>query len=120
MRQAKETTSFVGHFGELGEAECFADRVEQIAVLACGGIGPFAGGSLRRDLQPNIHGAARRVANIANLPIVALASTGVEIVSAHRLGLIRETAGQIMWALGHHWLPNKKARRRRRASLVSY
>jgi hypothetical protein len=48
-------------------------EVEQIAMLASGGIGPFAGcaAAVIGTLQPDIEAAARRVLNITDDPVAA-------------------------------------------------
>ena len=94
-RHAQERTRFIGDIVELVEAATFADDVEQIAMLAAGGVGPFAGRSFRGLLEPHEHRAARRIADIADEPVVALAASVGEIMAAHRLGLARETARQV-------------------------
>ena len=71
-------------------------------MLAGGGVGPFAGRSLRRLLQPDEHRAARRVARVADQPVAALAPAIGEIVAAHRLGLARETMRQFGSVARHH------------------
>ena len=73
------------------------DEVEKIAMLAGGGIGPFAGRALTgvRSAQPDEETAARRVPRIADDPVVALPPTVREIVAAHRLGIARETARKL-------------------------
>ncbi len=72
-------------------------------MFAGGGIGPFTGRSLHRLLEPHEHRAARRVAYIADLPVIALATASVEIAAAHRLGLPAETCRQIgSVEPGHH------------------
>ena len=43
MRQAEERTRLIGDVLEVDQAAAFADDVEQIAMLAGGGVGPFAG-----------------------------------------------------------------------------
>jgi hypothetical protein len=49
------------------------DEVEQIAMLARSGIGPFAGGAAAviGTLQPDIEAAAGGVLDIANDPVTA-------------------------------------------------
>ena len=64
---------------EVDKATTFANHVEQIAMLARRrGIGPFAGRTFRanRPLQPHEHRAARRVAHIPDLPVIALTASG--------------------------------------------
>ena len=50
-RQAQEAPRLVGDVVEVEKAAAFADDVEQVAVLAGGGVGPFAGRSLRQFLR---------------------------------------------------------------------
>ena len=73
-------------------------------MLAGGCIGPFAcrAATGRRPFEPDEHRAARRVARIADQPVAALAPAAGEIVSAHRLGLARETARQFGSVARHH------------------
>ena len=49
------------------------DQVEQIAVLAGGGVGPFAGGAFAgaAPAQPDEEAAAGRVPDIADDPLAA-------------------------------------------------
>ena len=42
----EEASCLVGDVLEVDEAAAFADDVEQVAMLAGGGVGPFAGGTL--------------------------------------------------------------------------
>ena len=44
-RQAQEAARLVGDVMEIEKPAAFADHVEQVAVLARGGVGPFAGGA---------------------------------------------------------------------------
>jgi hypothetical protein len=56
-------------------------------------------------LQPHEHRAARRVAHIADLPVVALTASGRQIVTAHRLGLPAKAVCKFCGVTGHHRLP---------------
>ena len=87
---------------EIEKAAALADDVEQVAVLAGGGVGPFAGRPLGRLLEPDEHRAARRVAHVADQPIAALTAAVGEIVAAYRFGLARETVRQFGSVAGHH------------------
>ena len=90
----RKRTRLVGDVLEVDQAAAFPDHVEQVAMLAGGGVGPFAGRPFRRLLEPDEHGAARRVAHVAHQPVAAFAPSGGEVVAAHRLGVARETVGQ--------------------------
>ena len=97
---------------EVDKTAAEADEVEQIAMLAGGGIGPFAGGALRcRTAQADEQAAARRVGDIADQPVAALAMAVGEIVAAHRLGIARETVGQF-GGVRRHGLPAARSVRR--------
>ena len=50
-RQAEEAAGLIGDIVEVDQAAAFADDVEQIAMLAGCGVGPFAGRALA-DLGP--------------------------------------------------------------------
>jgi hypothetical protein len=59
--------------------------------------GPFAVGLSRTNIE------RPGVLRIADLPVIALAMAGVEIMAAHRLGLPAETLRQIgSVETGHH------------------
>ena len=73
--QAQKASGFVGDVAEIGEAAGRADDVEQIAVFAGGGIGPFAGRALAGfgTFQTHEHDAARCVPHVADQPVAAFA-----------------------------------------------
>ena len=99
----EEASRLVDHVTKVGEAATFADDVEKVAVVASGGVGPFAGGALSRfsALQPDEERTAGRVANVADQPVAALAASIGQIAAAHRLGVARETARQFRRLLRH-------------------
>ena len=101
-RQAQEAARLVGDVMEIEKAAALADHVEQVAVLARGGVGPFAGRSLRRLLQPDEHGASRCIADVTDQPVAAFAPAVGEVVAAYRLGLARETVRQFGSVARHH------------------
>ena len=96
-RQLEKASRFLGYVVKIDQAATFADHVEEIAVLAGGGISPFAGGAAARRIaiQAHKHRAARGVPDIADLPIVADATAVGEIVTAYRLRLAREAICQV-------------------------
>src|SRR3546814_17214626 len=73
------------------------DDVEQVAMFAGGGVGPFTrrAASVLRSCKTDIEAAPRRVAGVADQPITALAIPLRQIVTTHRLGLIAETVCEI-------------------------
>ena len=71
-------------------------------MLAGRGVGPLAGGPLRRILEPHEHRAARGIVDITNQPIPPLALAIGKVVAAHRLGLAREAICQFGGIAGHH------------------
>jgi len=72
-------------------------------MLAGGGVGPFAGCSfaVQRPEQADIEAASRRVRDIADNPVAALAVTIGEIMTAHSLGAARETVSELSGLGGH-------------------
>src|SRR5260370_34087231 len=62
------------------------DEIKEIAMLASGGIGPFAGGAgtVIRPLQTDIEAAAPRVHPVAGDPLTAPAAPLWEQMGAHR------------------------------------
>src|ERR1700730_3562258 len=82
-------------------------------MLACGGIGPFAGGAGTGfgTLQPDIETTARRLHGVAGDPVAAGAAAVGEVVAAHRLGIAREAARQIGGGADHGASRDKAAAR---------
>src|SRR3984893_17059683 len=72
-RQGEEETRLVRRLAETVQIAIAADQVQEIAMLAGGGIGPFAGGSGAelRAVEPDIEAAARRVHHVAGDPAMA-------------------------------------------------
>ena len=95
--QAEERPRFIERVAQAIKPAVEGDEVEQIAMLAGGGVGPFAGGALAAvgTAQTHEETAAGRVGDIADQPVAALAMAVGEVVAAHRLGIARETMGQI-------------------------
>ena len=106
-RQAQKASGFIGHVVEIDQAATFADHVEQVAVLAGCRVSPFAGRAAARidAFQAHEHRAAGRVPDVADLPIIADATSVGEIVTAHRLGLAREAMCQLSRIARHVTLP---------------
>lgn len=72
-RQGEKATRFIGDIAEFDEAAAFADDVKKIAELGRGLIDLFAGRTFGVGLEPDMHGAAPRVAHIADDPVIARA-----------------------------------------------
>ena len=111
--KAEKASCFIGNFGEFGETTAFSDDVEQIAMLAGRRVRPFAGSTLARfgSSQPDEQGAPWRVADIANQPVAAFSSAVGEVVTAHRLGIARETVRQIGGLMAHGYAAARSAMR---------
>jgi hypothetical protein len=109
-RQAQEAARLAEHVVQAVEPAHPRDQVEQVAMLAGGGVGPFAGRALAAvgAAQPDIETAAGRVVGVADQPVAAFALAAGEIVAAHRLCLAREAARELGGALGHGLPPGKK------------
>ena len=111
--QAEKAPCFIDDVGEIGEAAAFADDVEQIAMLAGRRVRPFASGALAglRPVQPYEKGAPWCVADIANQPVAAFPPAVGEVVTAHRLGIARETVRQIGGLMAHGYAATRSAMR---------
>ena len=94
-RQAEEAPRLVGNVPEFDEAATFADDVEQVAIFGRRLVDPVAGWALRRVFEPDMHRPARRVADIADHPVVAAATAGREIFAAHRLAIFSKATRQL-------------------------
>ena len=96
-RQVQKAPGFIGHVVEIDQTATFADHVKQVAVLAGCRVSPFARPATARvdAFQAHKHRAAGRVPDVADLPIIADATSVGEIVTAHRLGLAREAMCQL-------------------------
>lgn len=72
------------------------DHIEQVAMFAARGIGPFArpAARLTRRRQEKVKAATGRPPDIADKPVAAFAATVGEIVAAHGLGIFGEAARQ--------------------------
>ena len=73
--QVQERPRLVRDIAEGGEAAARADEIEQIAMLAGRGVGPFAGGALAavRAVQPDEERAAGIARGIADQPVAPFA-----------------------------------------------
>ena len=82
---------------DIGEALILPDEIEQIAMAARGGVGPFAGGALAgvRPEEADIERAAGRIVDVADKPVTALPAAVGEIVAADRLGVLRQMAREV-------------------------
>ncbi|GEM_PF-4184552 len=94
MRETEETARFLGHILEIDEAKRLADDVEQIAMVAGGGVGPFPGRTFGGVPEPDIEGAAGAVLRVPDLPVIACPPTGGQVFAADRLGLAAEAMRQ--------------------------
>jgi hypothetical protein len=103
LRQSEEPVRFGNDLGEMIEAATQAYEVEKIAALAGGGISPAAAGPFagQRSGQADIEAAPRRVGDIADDPVVAMAVAVGEILAAYSLGIVREAASKLGGLRGH-------------------
>lgn len=84
--QAQKAPGFLERLGKSAAALGRSDDIEQIAMFAGRGIGPFARWSLVHVDKADIKTAARCIAHIADQPVAALPPSAGEIVTAHGLG----------------------------------
>jgi hypothetical protein len=101
--QAEEGSRLVEHVAQTLQPLVQGDEVEEIAMLAGGGVGPFAGGAFPavRPREANEQATAGSVGHVADDPVATSASTVGEVAAAHRLGITRETACQITGLRSH-------------------
>ena len=111
MRTAEKAACFIGDLGEVEETETFADYIEQITMFAGGGIGPFTRRPPGAVMQPHEHRASRAIADVADLPVMALFMAIREVVTANRLGLPAETLRQIGGVKTGHQAASRSAMR---------
>ena len=73
------------------------DKVEKVAVLAGGGIGPFAGGAAatRWAGEADEQAPARIAVHIAREPVVSAAPPPRQIFLADGFGILGEPGGQV-------------------------
>ena len=112
-RQAEKVPSLIGNIAEIGKSAALADDIEKVAVIARRRVGPFSGGALAgfRSFQPDEQGAAGRIPHVADQPVAALAATAGEIMTAHRLGIARETLRQFGGIERHRYAAARSATR---------
>src|SRR3546814_20023952 len=78
------------------------DHVEQVAIIAGRGIGPFARQSAAFAAnQTHVQAPSRCIVDIADHPVMAFAAAVREIVAAHRLGIFTETARKFTDGIFH-------------------
>ncbi len=101
--QAEEAAGFLQNVAQLGQVFAGGDQVQEVAVLPLGGIGPMPGSALARlgPAQANIEAATRRVLDVADQPVTTFAAAIGKVVSAHRLGVTCEAAGQFGCGVRH-------------------
>ena len=119
-RQGKERARLLEGIAQPVETAAERDEVEKVAMLAGGGVGPLAGGALAmvRSAQADKQAAAAGVGDIADQPVAALPMAVGEIVTAHRLGVAREAAGQVRGVRRHGCLLTPPGRRPGRSGSV--
>jgi hypothetical protein len=97
MRQSEEPARFDKDVGEAIIPAAQRDEIEKIAILSRAAIRPFSGCAFAGQWpeQADVEAASRRVGDIANDPVAALAASVGKIVAAHGLGIVREAAGDL-------------------------
>src|SRR3546814_10737195 len=87
-RQAEKAARLVEHLAEGVEPAIESDQIEEIAMLAGGGVGPFAGraGTGLWSRETELEAPAGGVQNNATQHIAALAAAGGAGVAANGIG----------------------------------
>ena len=82
------------------------DQVEQVAMAPLRGVGPLTGRALAGvgTAKAHIEAAPGRVVDVAGEPVAALAAAVGQVVAAHRLGVLGETARQVGHRVRHDGL----------------
>jgi hypothetical protein len=95
--QTEERPGLVEHVAQTLQLAIQSDEIEQIAMLAGGGVSPFAGGAFPavRSSEANEQAAAGRVPDVADDPVATPAAAIGEVMAAHGLGITREAARQV-------------------------
>src|SRR3546814_14302853 len=95
--QAEEQASLVQGVAQALQISAGGDQVEQIAMIARRGVGPFAGRAAAGfdAAQPDIETAAWVVVDVPDKPVSAFAAAIGQIVSADRTDVTRDTVGQL-------------------------
>jgi hypothetical protein len=109
--QGEKAARFVHGLAEIAQVAVKTDQVQEIAMLAGRSVGPFAGRTRAGigSAKPHVEAAARRVHDIADDPVMPLAMSVGEVMTAHGLGGAREAAREIGGAQ-HRTCPDQAAR----------
>jgi hypothetical protein len=97
MRQSEEPACFGKGVGEAIIPAAQRDEIEKIAMLPRCRILPVTGRAFagQRPDQADVEAAPRRVGDIADDPVTALAAAVGEVMAADRLGILREAVGDL-------------------------
>ncbi len=103
--KAQESPSLVSNVVEICQVASFANDVEQITMIAIGGIRPFASSTFAqvRSFQPDEQRSARRVSDVADQPVAPFTAAVREIMAAHGLGIAREALSQVRGLVLHDY-----------------
>ena len=65
--QSKKGSRLLQHIAQMLKPQVQGEKIEKVAMLAGGGVGPFAGGAFPaiRSGEPDVEAAARRVRDVA-------------------------------------------------------
>jgi hypothetical protein len=92
-RQAQESTRLIQRLAKPRMAAARGDDVEEIAMIAGRGIGPFSRRpTVSARAEPHIETSPGRVSNVANHPVMAFSAAVGEIAAAHSLGILPEAS----------------------------
>jgi len=75
--KAEKPPGLIGNITEIGEATALADNVKEVAMFSRGGVAPLTRGPFPslRSSEAHEHRTSRRIPDVADDPIAALAST---------------------------------------------
>jgi hypothetical protein len=109
-RQAKKGSRLREDVTQAIKSAVQGDKIEEIAMLSGGCVGPFANSALAsiRSRKPDEQAAAGRIFDVADEPVISGLATVGEIMAAHRWRLARKMARQFGGRTLHKRAPEKK------------
>ena len=113
-RESQEGARLDDRLAHARQAARETDEIEQVAMLARGGVGPMARGARAGGwtVQAHVEAPPRAVGDVADAPVAAAAASVRQIRPAHGLGAFREPARQIggRGGQGRHDAPPSRRR----------
>jgi hypothetical protein len=102
-RQRKKVPRGFKGIGQSMVTELKRDEIEEVAMLARRGVGPFARGTAAMvgTREPHIEAAPQAAMDIADEPVAAFAAPPTQKMAADALGFARQCAGEVGCGRAH-------------------